>query len=205
MIPNIGGIIAARFSIQPNPALFVLVFFSYSFLGYVLECIVLTFDKRHLVVNRGFVNHLPFCIIYGFGAMLGYAALAPFRNEYVFLFVVGALSATVFEYAVAKLQIRIFGDFWWDYTDKPFNYKGILCLESTVGWGLVALIVICYLHRNIVGLVSRIPADIANLLALAHLSAYVIDFILSARAAMQRKQQDELEKQAARVWFKTNK
>ena len=50
--------------------------------------------------NRGFVKS-PFCIIYGFGAMLGYALLRPFSGNYVLLYVVGAAAATAFEYLTA--------------------------------------------------------------------------------------------------------
>lgn len=81
----------------------------------------------------------PFCIIYGFGAMLGYALLRPFAGNYVVLYVVGAVAATAFEYLTALLMLRLFGTFWWDYTNKPFNYRGIICLESTLGWGLVSV------------------------------------------------------------------
>ena len=40
----------------------------YSFLGYLLECIVLSAEYKRPVVDRGF-GHGPFCVIYGFGAL----------------------------------------------------------------------------------------------------------------------------------------
>ena len=43
-------------------------FFTFSLIGYILECIVLTVENRKPVYNRGF-GHGPFCIIYGFGAV----------------------------------------------------------------------------------------------------------------------------------------
>lgn len=115
------------------PHVLINAFFLYSFLGWVMECIVIRREKGRWE-NRGFA-HLPFCIIYGFGAMLGFALLRPFSGNYVLLYLVGAVLATLFEYLTARLMLRLFGTFWWDYTNKPFNYKGILCLESTLGWG----------------------------------------------------------------------
>ena len=50
-------------------------FFLYSFMGWIMECIVIRREKGKWE-NRGFA-HLPFCIIYGFGAMLGFAVLRP--------------------------------------------------------------------------------------------------------------------------------
>ena len=100
------------------------VFFLYSFLGWVMECIVIRREKGHWE-NRGFA-HSPFCIIYGFGSMLGYAALNPLADNLVLLFFVGALTATAFEYLVGRAMQRLFGDFWWDYSEKKFNYKRII-------------------------------------------------------------------------------
>lgn len=189
------SLITGRLGMQPDPAFPVLVFFAYAFFGYIMECIVLTIEKRHLVINRGFVRRLPFCIIYGFGAMLGYALLHPLANNLVLLFIVGALAATAFEYCTAMLQIKIFGDFWWDYSQKPLNYKGILCLESTLGWGVVAVSVISVLHKMLVQLVARVPSRIAAVLAVGLLFAYATDFALSARQAARQKRRREEEYQ----------
>ncbi|MDL2324749.1 putative ABC transporter permease [Ruminococcaceae bacterium OttesenSCG-928-A16] len=179
--------VAAHVGVVPKPAYIVIMFFCYSLIGYCLECVVLTVDNRKLTIDRGFVRHLPFCIIYGFGGIIGFALLRPFAGNWLLLFVTGALCATAFEYFTAQLQLRIFGSFWWDYTEKPFNYKGILCLESTLGWGIVALIIVNVLHRNLAGLVQQIPLHIATPVAFILLAAYVLDFIVSARVATQQK------------------
>lgn len=183
-------IITSRLSMRPDPAAIILVFFIYSFVGYIVECLVLSAQYKRLVIDRGFVIHLPFCIIYGFGAMVGYALLQPLADTWLILFVVGAIGATVFEFAVARLQIFIFGDFWWDYTEKPLNYKGILCLESTLGWGLAAWLVVKVLHRFLVHMVSLIPEMLRAPLATLLVVAYVGDFIISARVAARRKQEN---------------
>ena len=86
------------------------VFFIYSFLGWVMECMVITYEQKHLTLNRGFV-HGPFCIIYGFGAMIGYALIKPFAHNPVILFIVGAVFASLLELLTAKLMIYLFGFF----------------------------------------------------------------------------------------------
>lgn len=106
------------------------VFFLYSFVGWCMECVVIRREKGAWE-NRGFVR-LPFCIIYGFGAMLGYAVLRPLMGHTIVLYIVSAMGATAFEYATGCLMQRLFGEFWWDYSHKRFNYKGMICLESTV-------------------------------------------------------------------------
>lgn len=159
-------------------------FFLYSFMGWIMECIVIRREKGKWE-NRGFA-HLPFCIIYGFGAMLGYAILRPISDNYVLLYIVGAVLATAFEYLTARLMLRLFGTFWWDYTNKPFNYKGILCLESTIGWGFIAVLVFAFLHRGVFQVVMRIPPRISRDVAVLLVGAYTIDFAISMRQSLRR-------------------
>ena len=180
-------IAAGYFGGHQDPASLVILFFSYSLLGYLMECLVLTAEHRSLVMNRGFVRHLPFCIIYGFGAIMGYAFLKPFESSYLLLFLLGAAGATVFEYLTAQIQLRIFGSFWWDYTGKPFNYRGLLCLESTFGWGILAIFIVKVAHNVLVDLIRLFPANVATPLAMILIMAYVLDFAWSARRAYSEK------------------
>ncbi len=170
------------FYIEPV-ALHVLInaFFLYSFLGWIMECCVIRHEKG-IWENRGFA-HLPFCVIYGFGAMIGYAVLAPISHNYVLLYIVGALAATALEYVTARIMLRLFGTFWWDYTNKRFNYKGILCLESTLAWGFVALFVFTFLHRAVFSIVMRLPERIGSALAFLLACAYGADFLLCVHKA----------------------
>ena len=60
-------------------------FFLYSFLGYLLECIVLTVEYKRPVVDRGF-GHGPFCVIYGFGAVGACLLLSPLSDHPIELY-----------------------------------------------------------------------------------------------------------------------
>lgn len=127
-------------------------FLLYSFSGWVAESIYMSICNKKLT-NRGFMTG-PFCPIYGFGALSVYFILLPFSRNYIVLYLAGALLATIFEYLVARLMQFVFGSVWWDYHDKPFNYKGILCLESTLAWGLYTIIMFGFLHKFIVWIVD---------------------------------------------------
>lgn len=180
--------VAAWFFTRPvEPYVLINAFFLYSFLGWVMECIVIRREKG-VWENRGFTR-LPFCIIYGFGAMLGFALLRPFSGNYLLLYCVGAVLATAFEYLTARLMLRLFGNLWWDYTNKKFNYKGILCLESTLGWGLIALLLFVCLHRWVVGAALHVPPSLGVGLAFVLVCAYGIDFALSVRRAIRKAQE----------------
>ena len=105
-------------------------FVIYSMLGWLVESIYMSFCNKK-ITNRGFAKG-PFCPIYGFGAVLGYLILSPLRDNVVQLYLAGAFLATAFEYLVGIAMIHFLGELWWDYNKKPFNYKGIICLESTI-------------------------------------------------------------------------
>nr|MDE6619785.1 putative ABC transporter permease [Lachnospiraceae bacterium] len=99
----------------------------------------------------------PVCPIYGVGATLGYIRLHPFAHNIVALYIVGALLATAFEFLVAQLMMKLFGEVWWDYNNKFCNYKGVICLESTLAWGLYAVIIITFLFEKVISFVDRYP------------------------------------------------
>ena len=128
-------------------------FLIYSFFGWVSESIYMSICNRKLT-NRGFMFG-PFCPIYGVGAICIYFVLHRFSGNIIVLYIAGAILATTFEYLVARLMIFIFGDFWWDYNDKPLNYKGMLCLESSLAWGLYTVIMFKFLHGIVNDIIAR--------------------------------------------------
>lgn len=153
----------------------IIWFFTYSFIGYILECIVLTRENRSLVFNRGF-GHGPFCIIYGFGAVGACMLLSPLADNYVKLYFASMMMATVMELITAYVMIRLFGTFWWDYSQKPFNYRGIICLESSIGWGFLGIVFFGFLNGFVYSSVGRIPEGFHKRLAIGLVLFYLVDF-----------------------------
>lgn len=129
-------------------------FMLYSMLGWLVESVYMSFCNRK-VTNRGFAKG-PFCPIYGFGAGIGYLVLSRFEGHNLVIYFLGAGMATLFEYVVGQGMIKLLGDLWWDYNDKPFNYKGIICLESTIAWGFYALAVVYFVHDAAYHVIDRV-------------------------------------------------
>lgn len=128
-------------------------FIIYSMIGWLVESIYMSFCNRKLT-NRG-LGRGPFCPIYGSGGVLGYLILHPLGKNLLGLYFAGAVLATTFEYLVGRIMLKLFGEVWWDYNEKPYNYQGIICLESTVAWGFYAIIIITFLHGKILGMIDR--------------------------------------------------
>lgn len=150
-------------------------FIMYSMLGWFVESLYMSICNKKFT-NRGFV-FLPFCPIYGFGATFGCIILSPLTKNIILLYFVSAVLATIFEFLVAKLMLSIFGDFWWDYNEKQLNYKGIVCLESTLAWGLYGILVVKFLNIRIFHLINLVDKPVGIILMRFVFGVVTIDFV----------------------------
>ncbi len=153
----------------------IAAFIIYSMLGWLVESIYMSFCNRKLT-NRGF-GRGPFCPIYGFGGVVGYLVLSPLRGHYIQLYIAGAFLATAFEYLVGRLMLKVFGEVWWDYREKPCNYQGIICLESTIAWGFYAIIIIMFLHGRILNFIDCWDSKTGERLCQLVLSVVTVDYL----------------------------
>lgn len=153
----------------------VAAFLIYSMIGWLVESVYMSICNRK-VTNRGFAKG-PFCPIYGFGGVLGYLILNPLQGKYIELYIAGAVIATLFEFLVGKLMLALFGELWWDYNEKPFNYQGIVCLESTIAWGFYAVIIIMFLNGKIMGLIDRYSYEFGRKICAILFSVAILDFL----------------------------
>jgi uncharacterized membrane protein len=174
-------------------------FLLYSFLGWVIE-VVYHAVSQGKIVNRGFLNG-PVCPVYGFGMLVvfmlgntvssgagrasGVTQMSPFV-----LFLFGMLLATAVELVAGWLLDRLFHARWWDYSDKPLNFHGYICLEFSIIWGLAIVAVIRIVHPILSeGTVRTIPEKwgwpIMGILYLV----YLIDLIITVLtvSGMNRK------------------
>ena len=157
-------------------------FLVYSILGWVVESIYMSFCNKKWT-NRGFI-HGPICPIYGVGALTVFFLLRPFSGNYFVLYFCGMVLATTLEYITGIVMQKIFGCIWWDYNDKPFNYKGILCLESSIAWGFYTVFLFWFLQRGVEGIVNLYPRKIGKILASFLLLYYAVDFAISMIGAI---------------------
>ena len=172
-------------------------FIVYSMLGWLVESIYMSFCNRK-ITNRGFGKG-PFCPIYGVGALVGYIILSPLKGNYLGIYIAGAISATLFEYIVGVMMIRFLGSLWWDYNDKPFNYKGIICLESTVAWGFYALGIVYFLQNAVYGLVDRIHKGMGIMIISAIFMMVFIDYVIQFMKVFDFDFEGQKEKIGERV------
>lgn len=170
----------------------IAAFIIYSVLGWFVESAYMSFCN-HRLTNRGFAKG-PFCPIYGFGAVIGYLVLDPLSGHYVTLYLTGAFLATTFEYLVGIMMQKLLGEVWWDYTEKPMNYKGIICLESTIAWGFYAIIITMFLHERVLHLIDAMDMVYGRILCIVILAIVTVDYLIRLYLLFKTSIQEEKDR-----------
>lgn len=117
-------------------SLWLWTFWTYSFLGYLLERGYAAATHAQRQARKCFFL-LPICPVYGLG-VLAVLALPPALTEgFWSLALWGGLTATVVEYAVHLAYDRWLGVQFWDYTHVWGNLHGRVCLPFSLIWSLL--------------------------------------------------------------------
>lgn len=157
-------------------------FYFYCFFGWVFESTYVSIKSRHFV-NRGFMRG-PFLPIYGSGAIMMLVVSMPFQDNLILTYLAGCVGATLLELVTGMTMEALFKVRYWDYSNQKFNYKGHICLSSTIAWGFLTIFMTQFLHKGVEKLVLFIPYNILTILTVV-LSVYIVaDFTLSFKAAM---------------------
>lgn len=132
-----------------------LLFIVWSFIGWAIEVCAHAL-KMGEYSNRGFLS-MPICPIYGFGVLIITILLHPFMDIPILMFICSSFICTAFELFVGVTMKMIFHNVWWDYSDEHFNFKGYICLKTSILWGMGCLIVEYCAEPQIEWLVDSIP------------------------------------------------
>ena len=175
----------------------VWIFLIYAFLGWCAEVAFAAVHKGKFV-NRGFLNG-PVCPIYGVGMLIVVTLLWNLRDNLVLLFFGSAALTTALEFATGWVLEKFFHDKWWDYSDKPFNVKGYICLEFTILWGLAAAFVVGAVHPFVFMLIKKTLFILGIIIMEVFLAIFVTDLVITvvALARLPKKMSAMLEAEKA--------
>lgn len=138
----------------------LLIFYLYSFVGWVWESCYVSLKKARWV-NRGFLNG-PFLPIYGFGALTILLSTLAVRENLPLIFLFGMAAASVLEYFTGVGMEKIFHVRYWDYSNQKFNLNGHICLTSSLAWGFFSVLLVRVIHPPVETAVLSIPATTAE-------------------------------------------
>ena len=74
-------------------------------------------------------------------------------------------------------KYKLYRTRWWDYTDKPFNIGGYVCLEFSLMWGVGAMVMVKVIHPTIAALVNIIPPLVGFVLMCLLYAVYALSLI----------------------------
>lgn len=170
----------------------VLFFFCYCFLGWIWECFYVSTvqaikNKKFRFINRGFL-HGPLIPIYGFAAVSILLATIRLREHVAAVYVMGALTATIFELVTGTAMEQIFKVKYWDYSNVPLNYKGHIALPVSLFWGFFAVILVEVIHVPVESFLLRVPEFLCEMAAFALMAVTAYDTALSFNEAMDLRE-----------------
>lgn len=161
-------------------------FYFYCIFGWCFESTYVSFKDRH-PINRGFLKG-PWLPLYGSGAILVLWLTLPFQETPVLVYVVGALGATVLEYVTGEVMVRLFKVRYWDYSSQKFQYRGHICLSSSVAWGFLSLLMVYVVHKPVEQFIFWMHEEVVSVLTFGITVCIVYDFSNAFRKAMDLRE-----------------
>lgn len=161
----------------------LLFFYIYCFFGWCWESPYVSIKQKHWV-NRGFMKG-PFLPIYGSGAIAILIATLPVRSMPVLVYIFGLIGATALELVTGICMEKMFHVRYWDYSYQKFNYKGHICLTSSIAWGAFSLAMIYGFHKPVERFVLAIPNNFLDIISTILTVIIVADFAISFKTAME--------------------
>ena len=95
------------------------------------------------------------------------------------IFVFGFVLATAVELIAGWLLDVCFHARWWDYSNKPLNFHGYICLEFSLIWGLAIVMVVKVFQKYVESQASHIPATWEWVVIAILYAVYLTDFIVT--------------------------
>lgn len=164
---------------------YFLIFFIYSFIGWCIEMISCSYHTKK-IINRGFLIG-PYCPIYGIASILMTSFLTNYKNDLLVLFIMATFICSILEYITSYLMEKLFKARWWDYSNKPFNVNGRICLINSLYFGILGVLLISVIHPFIINIISSISNDYFYIITTFLFTVFLIDYITSFKITFTLK------------------
>lgn len=138
-------------------------FIIYGFGGFLLETVFRSITEKEVIISRGFLTNM-FCPLYGISGIVIVQIFTlseiTINSRLAFLIIatIGSIIAVTFmEYITGRILDRVFHQKLWDYSHLPFNLHSYICLDFSLMWGIVAIILASVIHPLMEIAVYAIP------------------------------------------------
>lgn len=169
------------YTLNYNVLTFFMIFYIYCFLGWCFESTYVSIKSKKWV-NRGFMKG-PFLPIYGVGAVIILFSTVPAMSNPFLVYVLSVISATVLEYCTGIVMEKLFKVRYWDYSKNFLNYKGYICLKSSITWGFMGILITYIVNEPVARFIDSLSNVIILIVVVILTVFFVVDFVQSFKAA----------------------
>ena len=133
----------------------------YSLLGFILESVVYKISKSN---EHSSIFYGPYTLVYGFGVLACILV-------YYLLF---TIITTIIEYIGGNLIHYFLKIDKWNYSNHKYHFGKYICLDNSLYWGILSLLVVYYLHPYFNKFILN---TIPNKISILVLIIFLIDLI----------------------------
>ncbi len=161
-----------------NVISFILLFFVFSFIGWLWEV------SLHLITDGVFVNrgalHGPWLPIYGWGGVLILMILKRLRKSPLKEFAATIFLCGFVEYFTSVyLELTHNGVKWWDYSGYFLNLNGRICAEGLLIFGLGGLAIVYVAAPVLDNMIRKLNKKVAVTLCIILVAVFATDQVYS--------------------------
>ncbi|MDR0817457.1 MAG: DUF975 family protein [Clostridiales Family XIII bacterium] len=154
-----------------------LMFFLFSFVGWVWECSVAVLEYGGFV-NRGTL-YGPWIPIYGVGGIVIILVLNRFNHKPMACFFSAMLLCGVIEYLGATILWEWHHIKYWDYSGYFLNIQGRVCLEGLLAFGTLGMVGLYVIAPATDTALNKIPAGTRKGICALLFAAFGTDLVYS--------------------------
>jgi len=138
-------------------------FVIFSILGIIIETVYCYVTTGLLESRKGLIWG-PFCPVYGVSAAILLIVLNPHRKKnIVWIFIYGFIIGSVLEYILSYGLEAVYGIRFWDYGYVRLNLNGRICIQYSIYWGILSILLIKVFQPVIDRLISKINLKLRNI------------------------------------------
>lgn len=164
---------------------YLFMFALFSIVGWILELAYRSIVTKKLI-NPGFMSG---CVVplYGMGAIIlnficNLIHKINFDYKVLFIFIISTILLTSLEFICGFISLKYFHIRLWDYRKRKINYKGFVCLEFSIVWGLLGVVYYLLVYPFIDNIsLNFISSNIGIFLLGIFLGIFIIDLSVSIK------------------------
>ena len=132
-------------------------FLAFGFMGLVIETVHVYFMTGHWTIRGSLGYGLPIIHIYGIGTLVVIYLLGRLKDRPILFFAVSSFMMSMVELIGSYMEDLFGHGRSWDYSTKPFNFDGRICLSTALGWGTLSILTMYILYPEVSKLIRKIP------------------------------------------------